>query len=408
MAMNVLIITQYFWPESFRINELASSLVERDINVTIITGKPNYPEGKIYDGYLPNGFTTEVYCGATIIRVPIYPRGNKSSLKLVANYLSFIVSATWYCMINYKKISADIIFVYAPSPILQAIPAIVLKKLKKIPLVLNVQDLWPESLEATGYIKNIYILNIIRLIVRYIYKYSNLILVSSLPFADYIRKDAPNSKIAYFPNSVDPKFSLNMQPSTPNIPELNNGFSVVFAGNVGAAQAINVIIDAARLLSKIKDINFIIIGSGSKIEFLKKMIDQYKIKNIYLAGRFPIEMMPPILKKASVLLVTLTNHPIFSATVPNKIQAYMAIGKPILASMNGEGCRLVLDANAGLTSPAEDAQGLADAVIQLYHLPTDQLDELGLNGYKYFHNNFDHDKLVSNLVDHLLNTMRTV
>lgn len=399
--MRILIVTQYFWPESFRINDLVKSLAEKGVDVDVLTGQPNYPEGKTFSGYRAWSCQKQERDGVRIFRLPLMPRGERSAWRLIGNYLSFVVSGVTLAPWLLKGRSYDAVFVYGTSPILQAIPAIFISWLKDCPTVLWVQDLWPESLEATGYIQNRWILKRVEKVVRFIYHHVDFLLVQSQAFEGLVRELAPGKQIRYYPNSVEAMFCEPPEVVLPEIRALDAGFSVVFAGNVGAAQAVEVIVEAATLLKNHADIRFVVFGNGSRWQW---MCDESKVRglnNIYFPGRFPIETMPGSMAKASALLVTLTDKPIFAATVPNKIQAYMAAGRPILACLNGEGARLVSEANAGLAVPAEDARALADAVIKLYEMKPEERAQLGKNGREYYKNNFDHEKLVDQLIEQL-------
>lgn len=399
--MRVLILSQYFWPENFRINELVQSLVLRGVEIDVLTGKPNYPDGKIFKDYRAFGSMREIWCGANVHRVPIIPRGFRSVVQLFLNYLSFIVFGSLVGAWQLRKVRSDVIFVYAPSPLLQALPALFISWLKRIPVAVYVQDLWPESLEATGYIRNQSIIRCVKFLVKFIYRRADLILVSSLPFKASIEKYAPTARVVYYPNSVDSSFSNPDSGIKINVPELDEGFCVVFAGNVGAAQAVHVITEAASLLLTHKDIHIVVLGSGSEIEWMQSQIVERKLKNLFLAGRYPVEAMPYLLSKASALLVTLADREIFAATVPNKIQAYMAVGRPIIASMNGEGASLIQEAGAGLSVPAENGKALADAILNIYAMSQVEREKLGANAQDYYRKHFDHENLVTDLMMHL-------
>lgn len=399
-SVRILIVSQYFWPEGFRINDVAKSLVEKGASVDILTGKPNYPEGHIAEGYGAWGTQREMWAGATVFRVPLFPRGARSAWKLALNYLSFIFSGVIFGPWLLRKRRYDVVFVYGLSPILLAIPGIFLARLKRRKLVLWVQDLWPASLSATGYIHHPRLLGWVEWIVRWIYGHSDLILVQSRAFIAAVSALAPGKTILYYPNSVDATFgeSLNPQVILPTVPALKTGFSVVFAGNVGAAQAVDVIVEAAELLKPHSEISFVVFGQGSRWDWMRDQVAVRGLTNLHLPGRFPVETMPGLMQKAGALLVTLANEPIFALTVPNKVQAYMAAGRPILACLNGEGARIVEEAQAGISVPAEDAQALADAVLKLYRMPSVQRAVMGGNGRNYFKAHFEHDKLVEELM----------
>ena len=399
--MRVLVVSQYFWPENFRINEVVASLVARGIEVDILTGKPNYPEGKISTGYRAWGCLQEQWKGAKVHRVPLFPRGQNNRLRLTLNYLSFIffglVSGSWLV----RKRQYDVIFVYGLSPILLAIPGLFIGRLKRKKVIIWVQDLWPESLSATGYVRNNIIIGAVRQVVRWIYGSADLLLVQARAFEASIRALASDTPIIYYPNSVDDAFAVPAKSEPPAVAGLGEEFSVMFAGNIGAAQAMDVIVEAASLLKEHADIHFVVLGDGSCRAEMLEAAQQRNLGNLHLPGRFPLETMPGFMQKASVLLVTLADRPIFAATVPNKVQAYLAAGRPIIACLNGEGARLVVEAGAGLSTPAEDAQALAETILRLYRLSPSERKKMGDNGRRYYQEHFDHEHLVDELIGHL-------
>lgn len=404
--MKLLAMSQYFWPESFSINEVVRSLKARGVDVTFLTGKPNYPDGAVFDGYSAWGSLREDWQGIPVLRVPLVPRGKSSAFGLAANYLSFILSVMIFGPWLLRKERPDAVFVYCPSPLLQALSALLLGRIKGVPVIVWVQDLWPESLESTGYVKNRLVLCLVRKLVEFIYRHTDLILISSRSFAAPISAMAPSAKISYFPNSIDASFcEPDLAPQTP-MTELEVGFCVVFAGNIGAAQAMEVIVGAAEQLSSIPEIRFVIIGSGSRLEWMRQQVQEKGLANVHLVGRYPGEAMPYLLSKAAVLLVTLADQPIFAATVPNKVQAYLAVGRPVIACLNGEGARLIEEAGAGLTVPAEDASGLAKAILALYRMTPEARKKMGDNGRRFYRQNFDHEELVDRLVGFIQDTIR--
>ena len=398
--MKLLVWSQYFWPEGFQINDVAKSLLGKGVEIEVLTGKPNYPGGAILPGYRAWECQQESYEGIRINRIPLLARAG-GGWWLALNYLSFVLSGLLFAPWMLRKKQFDVIFVYAPSPILQAIPAIFLGWLKGCPVVLWVQDLWPESLVATGYVRNRYVVGAIRQVVRYIYGHVDLLLVPSRAFEGPVRALASGAPIVYHPNSVNNSFAVPGVGDAPAIAGLGDGFSVMFAGNIGTAQAVQVIIEAACLLQGYPDINFVVLGDGSRWSWMQQEAQRRGLGNVHLPGRFPVEAMPGLMQKASALLVTLAHQPIFAATVPSKAQAYMAAGRPIVACLNGEGARLVLEAEAGLTAPAEDPRALADTILSLYKMSPDEREVMGANGRKYYQTHFDHDHLVGQLIGHL-------
>lgn len=389
--MRILIFSQHFWPESFIINDFAKNLKEQGHEVLVATGKPNYPVGQIFEGYKLLGLQTDNYDGIPIFRVPLWPRGRSGALNLILNYFSFVLSGLLFFpwMLRAKKI--DHIVVFASSPLVQAIPAIWLKYFKKAHLSIWVQDLWPESLSATGHIKNETALRAVGKLVKFIYWQSDTLLVQSKAFIRSVARYADESKIIYFPNLFDRR---TMQVTENSIPtelqrQLSENFSFVFAGNLGTAQSLETIIQAAELVADLKDVKIVIVGSGSSGDWLQKQVEQKKLKNIFLSGRYPMQAMPEIFFYSKVLLVTLKADPIFELTVPSKVQAYLAAGKPILAAIDGEGARVIDESGAGLTGAAADALTLASNMRKFHSMDADTLNKMSLNAKNYFDKNFD-------------------
>ena len=396
--MRVLVLSQYFWPENFRINDVVKSLSRKIEGVSVLTGKPNYPQGKVFDGYRVWGTSEEVFEGVNVLRVPLIPRG-RSGVRLALNYLSFIFSAMIFAPWALRKRKFDVIFVYAPSPILQALPAIFLGFLKRTPVVLWVQDLWPASLSATGHVKNKHVLKLVEGVVRYIYRHVDLLLVQSEAFVEPVEAIASGTPVVYFPNSVDDSFSGSPRSAAPNIAGMDAPFPILFAGNIGTAQAVDVIVEAAALLQDFPDIQFVMVGDGSRREWMVESARARGLENLHLPGRFPVETMPGLMKKSAALLVTLADEEIFRQTIPSKIQAYLAAGRPILACLNGEGARLVNVAGAGLAVPAGDAVALAKMALRLYRISAQERAVMGLSGAAYFARHFSHEMLIDRLVE---------
>ncbi|HVL56936.1 MAG TPA: glycosyltransferase family 4 protein [Burkholderiaceae bacterium] len=396
--MNVLILTQYFWPETFRINEVALSLREAGADVTVLTGQPNYPEGRIFDGYRGWGLQRESFDGIPVYRVPMAPRGSGSGVRLAINYLSFAASASVLGPWQLRGRKVDVIFVYGISPILQAIAGIVLKWVKRATLVVWVQDLWPQSLQATGFVHNPLILRAVGVVVRGIYRFSDLLLVQSPAFVEEVAALAAREKIAYHPNPGELALQRRDAPIAPCPIRFEPAFNVVFAGNLGSAQAVDVIVDAAERLKGHAGIRFVLVGAGSRADWIRQEIARRGLDNVDLPGRLPPEAMPAVLARASVLLVTLARSDVFRLTVPSKLQAYLAAGKPILAALDGEGARVVAEAGAGVCVPAEDPAALADAVLALAARPQRELDAMGARARAYYDAHFAPDLLARRLL----------
>lgn len=398
--MRVLVLSQYYWPESFRINEVVESLRCVGCHITVLTGQPNYPQGEVFDGYHAGGFGAQPHdLGYSIYRVPLVPRGQGGAIGLLVNYLSFVLSASVLGPWLLRKQHFDVVFVYAPSPIIQAIPAAWLAFIKDAKLVTWVQDLWPESLEATGFVRNRRVLALVAMLVRWIYRRCDLLLVQSQAFIAPVQAMAGKTPVQYHPNPGELAFGQAGLLGPPAL-VLAPGFNVVFAGNLGTVQALGTVLDAAELLLPHADVRIVLVGSGSRSEWLKQEVVRRQLGNVQLAGRFATEAMPGILAQASMLLVSLVRSSIMSQTVPSKVQAYLAAGKPIIASLDGEGARVVDESGAGLACPAEDAAALAQAVLRLRAMPPDELQRMGEVGQIYYKQHFDPAVLATKLMQH--------
>lgn len=401
--MRVLIWTQYFWPENFHINSVARSLKSQGIEVTVLTGKPNYPDGNIFDGYKAAGIVMEEYSEINVIRIPLISRGKNSGKRMVLNYLSFIISGYLCAPYALRGKKFDVVFVYAPSPLLQALPAIYLSWLKRTPLVLWVQDVWPDALVATGFIKSRWILDVVGLAVSYIYRFSDSILIQSEGFRACVERwTGKKEHIRYFPNSAEDT-SPELIRSIAKIQfakEIATNFSVVFAGNIGAAQSCETIIEAAKLLESVPAIKFYLVGGGSMAYSINQSILDARLKNVVMTGQMPAEDMSAVFESVAVLLLTLRDESALSLTIPSKLQSYLAAGKPIIASCNGESASVVTKANAGLTCPAGDAFALADAVMKLFQMTPEERLRLGENGRTYFEAHYRLQKNMTWLVRH--------
>lgn len=394
--MNVLVVTQYFWPENFLINNLAVDLVARGHDVTVLTGSPNYPDGRFFEGY---GYLNrqQVYHGVKVVRVPILPRGKGGGLRLALNFISFAVSGGIAGPLLCRG-KFDLIFVFEPSPITVGIPALILKSLNSAPLLFWVQDLWPESLSATGAVKSEALLSIIEKLVSFIYRRCDRILIQSRAFFDsVVRQGGSPERILYFPNSAEKIFHTPL-PISENASQLPEGFRIMFAGNIGAAQDFGTIIAAADILRSRRDIHWIIVGDGRMRAWAETEVRERRLgDNFHFLGRHPVEAMPSFFSSADALLVTLKKEPIFALTIPSKVQAYLACGRPVVAALDGEGAKIVDEAGAGFTCPAEDPDALARAVMGMYELPKGVREEMGEKGRRYYEENFDRDLLLDRL-----------
>jgi colanic acid biosynthesis glycosyl transferase WcaI len=394
--MHILIVTQYFWPENFRINDLALGLMERGHQVTVLTGIPNYPDGSFFVGY--GCFNKQQdYHGVKVLRVPLIPRGNGGGLRLALNYISFTVTASIAGPLLCRG-KFDQILVFEPSPITVGIPALILKKLKSAPVLFWVQDLWPESLSATGAVKSKTVLFLVSHLVKFIYQRCDRILIQAKSFFDSIQQQGgEKDRIFYFPNSAESLFTTPSSAST-HIPPLPEGFKIVFAGNIGVAQDFETIITAAERLQWHKDIHWIIVGDGRMRGWSEAEVKNRGLSNnVHFLGRHPLEAMPAFFSHADALLVTLKKEPVFALTIPSKIQSYLACGRPVIAALDGEGANIFEESGAGFTCPGGAPDALAQAVLKMYETPKPEREKMGAKGRAFYEANFDRDMLLDRL-----------
>lgn len=393
--MRILIVTQYYYPENFKSNDLSFELSKRGHDVTVLTGIPNYPAGKIFEGYGYFKNLKQNINGVKVIRSLLLPRGNGGGIRLFLNYYSFAFFASLKAIGLNKDF--DALIVHEPSPITQFYPALLLHKLNKTPVYFWVMDLWPESLEIAGGVKNKFVLNYFKNLVIKFYKNSEKILITSKGFRKSIlEKGNFADKIEYFPNWAEDTIAEGN--TNYKIPQLYEGFKVMFAGNVGEAQDMDSILAAAKILKDNKNIKLIIVGDGRKLPYVEEYIQKNDLQEtVQCVGRFPVEAMATFFSKADVMLVSLKDDPIFNLTVPAKVQAYMSASKPILAMLNGEGAEIVEEAKCGFAVPAGNAEKLAEAILKFSEISKENLAEIGRNSRNYFDANFRMSACIDNL-----------
>ena len=398
--MRILLVTQYFWPENFRINELATQLRDRGHEITVFTGLPNYPSGKIFPGY---GFCRrlrEDYRGIPVIRFPHLPRGDRGFLGMAANFVSFALLGSLLAPFLLRGRPFDVIFVYEPSPITVGFPAVVMRALRKIPLVFWVQDLWPESLTSAGNIRSPWILKPVERMVRFLYRRFDRTLVTSRGFVpSVVRHGAPQDRVEYYPQSAERVFRpLEVPPDAPERGLLPVGFVLLFGGNIGVSQDFPTILEAAELTRSRTDLHWVIIGSGRMEDWVREQVAARRLgKTVHLLGRHPLERMPRFFACADALLVTLKRDPIYGVTLPAKLQAYMACGRPVLAALDGEGAQVIRESRCGLAVPSGDPKALAEAALRLASLSGEERCSMGRRGRDYCSVHFDPERLLLRL-----------
>lgn len=395
LKKHILVIAQYFYPEQFRINDICTEWVKKGYKVTVITGIPNYPQGKYYPGYGLFKKRKETYNGIKIIRIPLIPRG-KNSIMLALNYLSFVVSGFFWKV--FTRIKADFVFIFEVSPMTQALPGIWYAKKKKIPCYLYVQDLWPENVEIMTGVTNKHIIGSIGNMVDYIYARCTKIFTTSTSFIESISKrGVPIEKIEYWPQYAEDFYYPMEKASIQEIPD-DDTFNIIFAGNIGNAQGLDILPKAAEILKEKKlsrQIRFNIVGDGRYKETLIELVNSSNVNDIFnFISKQPANRIPEFMAASDAAFLCLTDSPLFAMTIPAKLQSYMACGIPIIASAEGETVKIINDANAGVCAPAGDAEKLAKIIVELSVKSNEELEKIGNNARYYYDSNFNKEELL--------------
>jgi colanic acid biosynthesis glycosyl transferase WcaI len=393
--VNILIVTQYFWPENFRINDLARELALRGHTVDVLTGIPNYPAGKVFAEFQAEPREFANFGDVRVTRVPMLPRG-RGSVRLMLNYASFVIGA---CVVGTWKLRGrmfDVIFVYEPSPATVGLPAVLLGRIKKVPVVFWALDLWPETLAAVGVLKSPRTLRWVGHMVRFIYDRCALVLGQSRGFLKSLAEHCTDpSKIRYFPSWAEDVFGSQATAPAPEVKSEPGVFNVLFAGNIGEAQDLPAVLAAAELLKDEPNIRWLIVGDGRRSDWLQSEVARRGLESqVRLLGRFPVERMPSFYAHASALLVSLKKDPVFSLTIPGKVQSYLMSGAPVIGMLDGEGSRVISEARCGGVCAAGDSAGLAAVVRDLSLMSTAERRKLGLNGRAYAEKEFGRERLM--------------
>jgi len=398
LKKHILVITQYFYPEQFRINDICTEWVKKGYRVSVITGIPNYPQGKYYPGYGLFKKRKETYNGIEITRIPLIPRG-KNSIMLALNYLSFVVSGLFWKV--FTKIKADYVFIFEVSPMTQALPGVWYAKKRRIPCYLYVQDLWPENVEIITGIKSKLIIGPIGKMVDYIYSRCSMIFTTSKSFIDSISKRGVSfEKLEFWPQYAEDCY-LPLEKSNAEEISSDNNFNIIFTGNIGTAQGLDILPKVAKLLKERnldKRVRFNIVGDGRYKKTLINVVDLNDVGNMFnFIPKQSANRIPELLAACDAALLTLTDSPLFSMTIPAKLQSYMACGIPIIVSANGETSKIIDEINAGVCSPAGNVEKLVENIIRLIDEPKEVLYSMGNNARGYYCENFDKKKLIDKM-----------
>lgn len=405
MGKHILLISQYFHPETFRVNDMACEWVKRGYKVTVLTGIPNYPMGKFFPGYDKKHRTRETWNGVNIIRIPLIARGNSSNKLLnaagmAANYFSFVNSGRrWVKSKEAADLHADLVFTFEVSPMTQALIGTWYGKRYNVPTYLYVQDLWPENVETVTGIHNKAIIGPIDKMVDKIYRETGTIFTTSPSFVEAIvsrRVPVDKEKVHYWPQYAEEYYRPMEKQAVEGIPD-DGSYKIAFTGNIGTAQGLDVLPEAAKLIDGVK---FVIVGDGRYQPEFERQIDELGVREKFIMiPRVQAERVPVILSNIDAGFISFNKTPLWENTIPAKLQSYMACGKTIIASASGETKRVIEEAGCGVCCEIGDADALAEGIKKLMNADS---KSMGLKARAYFEEHFDKKKLMDEMTNEYL------
>lgn len=399
MKQHILVISQYFYPENFRINDICKEWVARGYEVTVVTGIPNYPQGKFFDGYGLFKKRKEQYEGVNIVRLPILARG-KGSIRLALNYFSFVVSGFFWKV--FTRIKADKVFIYEVSPMTQALVGVWYARKRKIPCSIYVTDLWPESVEIVLNLHNKLILSPIGKMVDYIYKRCDKIFTSSQTFIDKIAsRGVDKEKIEFWPQYAE-DFYQKVEKEPTEIPQ-DGELNLLFAGNLGYAQGLNILLEAAKILKENNEfVRFNLVGNGRYEAVLKENIAKEKVEKYFnFIDRRPPEEIPKYMAASDVALIILSKSEIFAMTIPAKTQSCLACEMPIIVSADGEVQQVIKEAECGFYGDSEDVEAFVENIRKMKRTSKEERQKFAANAKKYYDNYFSKKDLMDRMEAYL-------
>jgi colanic acid biosynthesis glycosyl transferase WcaI len=381
--MRVLILSQYFAPEPIsKPVDLAHALMREQDEVFVVTGFPNYPSGKLYPGYRLRPVKRESCDGVAVVRTFEFPYHGKSFFGRVLNYVSFMLSAPFGALLAPK---ADVMYVWHP-PLTIGVAAWIISRMKGIPIVYDVQDLWPESAVLAGLLRPGFGVWVLSVLERFVYrKADHLIVVTEGARRVVASRGVPQDKVSVMPHWIDTEPYTNIGPDTRAIIRERHGWSgrfvLLFAGNLGIVQGLETILQAACLIRDRPEILFVFIGDGADRERLQELAEELQLeRSVQFIDRQPAKVMPEFMAAADTLIVHLKASPLSSLAIPAKTAAYLASGTPVIFAVEGETARLVELSGAGLSIPSSNPEALADAVRNCVEMSPEARAALGLRG----------------------------
>lgn len=384
MSTRILLLTQWFDPEpTFKGLVFARELVRQGFEVEVLTGFPNYPGGKLYPGYTLKWLQRERIDGVLVTRVPLYPSHDQSAIRRVLNYVTFATSALLYGLLGAKK--PDVIYAYHP-PLTVGMVAVFIRFFRKVPVVYDIQDMWPDTLRATGMIANLHALKLVTRVCDWVYDNVDHIVVLSAGFKRLlVERGVADRKVDVVYNWCDEASLSSPTGAVPTAFPSSDKFRILFAGNMGKAQALGAVLDAAKLISlQCPEICFVFLGGGVELESLRQTAKKNELENVFFLPAVPMAEVGGLLVAADALLVHLKKDPLFRITIPSKIQAYMAVGKPILMAVDGDAADLVKEGNCGVIAESQNPESIAAAAIQLFRSDASVRIAMGENSRNFY------------------------
>jgi colanic acid biosynthesis glycosyl transferase WcaI len=396
--MRILVITPHYWPETFRINDAVAGLKSRGHELEVLTALPNYPHGRFFKGFGLTGPYRQENEGVRITRVPVVPRGRGGGLRLILNYSSFAVAATLQGLLTGRR-SWQVVFVMQTSPVTVILPAAVIRAAYGVPVVAWTQDLWPESVAAAGFARSRTLFKVVRALSGWLYRRCDRLLTSSRAFHPRLEALGVRSGLlGYLPQWAEEVYSSTLDTPSTSEAEWAMGFPLMFAGNLGRVQALDTILAAAELLRGDPEVRWVFLGDGAMRDWLAAEVERRGLTGrMFLLGKKPMEEVPAYFARAAALLVSLKPDDTMALTVPAKVQSYLAAGKPIIGSLDGEGARVIEESMGGWAAPAGDAPALARLVARMKALPPAERVAMGSRGRSYCEEHYSREGCLDRL-----------
>lgn len=405
MPKRILVVSQHYWPENFRITDLCRGFTEHEIEVDVLCGLPNYPKGEWFPGYSYTSPRRETHEGVDVFRAGEIRRKGNTSLRIFLNYISYPIAG----ILNLPRLRGrkyDAVFCYETSPVLMLLPAIVYAKLHRLELTCYVLDLWPENLYSVLPVRNRALRALAEKVSHWHYRRCDKLIAMSPALAQKLRAIAPRARVATIPQYCEDLYAQDVV--DPALQARFQGrFNVLFAGNISPAQDLELLVRCAEYLRRDgrTDIHFVLVGDGMSRQELEEQIRRKDLCDYFtFEGQHPVTDIPAYHTMADALFAALAKSDDLGLTVPAKITSYMAAGRPCLVAVDGEATRVVQQAGCGLTSPAGDADALYRNLRALADMDPARRDALGQAGRAYFMQHFRRDKLLAELEHFILDT----